>query len=134
MKSKGSPIQDMKPQMQAFIEKRDGLRNPLFVLEVKWKQYDEVFLGNTENLSRGGLFMSTHGAVHVGERFPMEFTLPDHKTKIDCVCEVVWTRQYSSEGTGSEGVGVRFVDLDKKNIKAIEQWIRKQGNSSKKKS
>jgi uncharacterized protein (TIGR02266 family) len=134
MKTKGNPPHRTHPQIQAFIEKREGLRNPLFVLEVKWKRYDEVFLGHTENISLGGLFMSTNHTAHVGEKFPMEFILPDRKTKVDCTGEVVWTRQYSSEGAGSEGVGVRFVNLNAKKIKAIEQWILKQGNRTKKKS
>ena len=134
MKPKGNPPHRTDPQIQAFIEKRQGLRSPLFVLEVKWKRYNEVFLGQTENISLGGLFMSTNHTAHVGERFPVEFILPDRKTKVDCTGEVVWTRQYSSEGAGSEGIGVRFVDLDAKKIKVIEQWIQKQGNRTKKKS
>lgn len=121
-------------QMQAFIEKRQYLRNPLFVLEVKWKHYNKVFLGRAENISTGGLFLSSKRSPHVGERFPMEFILPDRKTKVGCTGEVVWTRQYTSEGAGSEGVGVRFVDLDDKKMKAIEQWIRKQENRPRKKA
>lgn len=120
-------------QMQAFIEKRRFLRNPLFVLEVKWKHYNKVFLGRAENISTGGLFMSSKRSSHIGERFPMEFILPDRKTKVGCTGEVVWTRQYTSEGAGSEGVGVRFLGLDTKKMKAIEQWIRKQESRSKKK-
>lgn len=120
-------------QMQAFIEKRRFLRNPLFVLEVKWKHYNKVFLGRAENISTGGLFMSSKRSSHIGEQFPMEFILPDRKTKVGCTGEVVWTRQYTSEGAGSEGVGVRFLGLDTKKMKAIEQWIRKQESRSKKK-
>ena len=121
-------------QMQAFIEKRQYLRNPLFVLEVKWKHYNKVFLGRAENISTGGLFLSSKRSPRVGERFPMEFILPDRKTKVGCTGEVVWTRQYTSEGAGSEGVGVRFLDLDDKKMKAVEQWIRKQENRPKKKA
>ena len=134
MKPKGNPPQKTEPQIQAFIEKRQGLRSPLIVFEVKWKRYDEVFLGRTEIISLGGLFMSTNHTTRVGERFPMEFILPDHKIKVDCTGEVVWTRQYPSEGDGSEGVGVRFLDMESKKIKAIKQWIQKQENRSKKKT
>ena len=134
MSPKGSPSPKTTGEMQAFIEKRRFLRNPLFVLEVKWKHYDKVFLGHTGNVSVGGLFMSSKHRPHVGERFPMEFILPDRKTKLGFMGEVVWTRQYASEGAGSEGIGVRFVDLDAKKMKAIEQWIRKQEKLSRKKA
>jgi uncharacterized protein (TIGR02266 family) len=121
-------------QIRAFIEKRKYLRDPLFVLEVKWKHYDRVFLGRAENISIGGMFMSSNRPLQVGERFPMEFILPDRKTKIGCTGEVVWTREYTSEGAGSQGVGVRFVDLNAQKMKAIEQWIRKQESHPKKKA
>lgn len=140
MKLKGNPSRkatshsDAGPQIQAFIEKRKTLRNPLFVLEVKWKHYDEVFLANTENISVGGLFMLTDRAVQVGEQFPIKFILPDHITKVNCTGKVVWTRRDSSEGTESEGIGVRFLDLATKEMKAIEQWLQKQGSRSKKKT
>ena len=134
MKAKGTPQEKSEPFVQAFIEKRNTLRNPLFILEVKWKQYDKVFLGRTENLGLGGLFMETGQTLQVGERFPLEFILPDKKTRVNCTGEVVWTRMYSKEGVGSEGAGVRFVDLDSKKLKAITQWIQAQETRSRKKS
>jgi uncharacterized protein (TIGR02266 family) len=118
--------------LQAFIEKRRSLRLPLFVLEVKWKQYDEVFIGQMRNISIGGLFMSAERPLHAGERFPIEFILPDKKTKVSCTGEVTWTRPYASEGSGSEGIGVRFLDINDRKMKAIGQWIMKQEGSKKK--
>jgi len=118
--------------LQAFIEKRRSLRLPLFVLEVRWRKYNKVFIGHTQNISIGGLFMSTERPLHAGERFPIEFVLPDKKTKINCTGEVTWTRSYAAEGAGSEGIGVRFVDLNDQKMKAIGQRIRKQETSKKK--
>lgn len=117
--------------LQAFIEKRRSLRLPLFVLEVRWKKYNKVFIGHTQNISIGGLFMSTERSLQTGERFPIEFVLPDKKTKINCTGEVTWTRSYAEEGSGSEGIGVRFVDLNDQKMKAIGQWIRKQETAKK---
>ena len=134
MKSKGSPRQRSEPQIHAFLEKRKYLRNPFFVVELKWKKYDKIFLAKTENISLGGAFMSTDHPLQVGEQFPLEFVLPGRKTKIDCVGEVTWTRRYSSEGAGSEGVGIRFVNLDARKIKAIGQWIQTQENRPKEKA
>ena len=133
MKSQGSPQKPSEPQIQAFIENREFLRHPLIVLEVKWKEYDKVFLGHSQNISMGGLFMSTDRTLHVGDRFPLEFILPDRKTKILCTGEVSWTRQYSSEGPRSQGVGIRFLDLNTKTVKAIEIWMKGQEKPLRKK-
>ncbi|MEK6684372.1 MAG: PilZ domain-containing protein [Nitrospirota bacterium] len=105
---------------------------PLFVLEVKWKQYDEVFIGQMRDISMGGFLMSAGRSVHAGERFPVEFILPDKKTKVSCTGEVAWTRPYASEGAGSEGIGVRFLNIDDQKIRAIGQWIKKQAVPGKK--
>ncbi|HEY4485980.1 MAG TPA: PilZ domain-containing protein [Nitrospiria bacterium] len=115
-----------KDGIQAFIEKRRSLRKPLFVLEVKWKQYDKVFIGHTNNISIGGMFMSTTRPVKVGEQFPVEFVLPDQKTKIQCTGEVTWTRPYPQGGDGSEGIGLRFVNIDERKLKAIGEWLQRQ--------
>jgi Tfp pilus assembly protein PilZ len=128
------PSSSREDGLQAFIEKRRSLRLPLFVLEVKWKQYDKVFIGQMRNISIGGLLMSAGNSVHAGERFPIEFILPDKKTRVSCTGEVAWTRPYVSEGAGSEGIGVRFLDLDDQKMKAIGQWIKKQAVPKKKQS
>jgi uncharacterized protein (TIGR02266 family) len=127
-----NPLRIQEDGLQAFIEKRRSLRVPLFVLEIKWKKYNEVFIGRMQNISIGGLFMSTERPLHAGERFPIEFVLPDNKTKVSCTGEVTWTRLYASEGAGSEGIGIRFLDLDDRKMKAIGQWIKKQETGKKK--
>ncbi|HUK55424.1 MAG TPA: PilZ domain-containing protein [Nitrospiria bacterium] len=127
-----NPVSPNKDGLQAFIEKRRSLRLPLFVLEIRWRKYNKVFIGHTQNISIGGLFMSTERPLQAGEQFPIEFVLPDRKTKINCTGEVTWTRSYAAEGAGSEGIGVRFVDLNDQKMKAIGQWIKKQETSKKK--
>lgn len=134
MKTKPPTRPSSGPQIQAFIENRQFLRQPLIVLEVKWKRYDKVFLGHSKNISLGGLFVSTDGPVRVGERFPLEFILPDQKTRIACTGEVSWTREYSSEGSGSQGVGIRFLDISSRTMKALETWMKKQETPQKKKA
>jgi Tfp pilus assembly protein PilZ len=124
---RSKPSSSREDGLQAFIEKRRSLRLPLFVLEVKWKQYDKVFIGRMQNLSIGGLFMSADRPLHAGERFPIEFVLPDKKTKVICTGEVTWTRPYASEG-----IGIRFLDINDRKMKAIGEWIKKQESPRKK--
>lgn len=104
------------------------------VLEVRWKKYNKVFIARGANLGPGGIFMSTDRALQVGEQFPVEFVLPDNKTKISCTGEVTWTRPLAGEEGGSEGVGVRFLNLKDRTMDDIGQWIKKQEVQSKKRS
>jgi uncharacterized protein (TIGR02266 family) len=95
------------------------------VLEVKGKRANKVFLAYAENISRGGLFLSSSQSLKVGDRFPIEFVLPDEKTKIRSTCEVVWKKRYDNMGLVSEGMGVRFVDIDPAQKKIIDHWMDK---------
>ncbi len=101
-------------------------RTPFIVLEVQGKHSNEVFLASAENLSPGGLFLSSSKKLKVGGQFPIEFVLPDMKTKIFCTCEVVWKKNYDNLGLASEGIGVRFVDMDPSQKKTISDWVDKR--------
>lgn len=120
--------------LNAVIEKRNALRLPLFVLEVKWKKYSQVFIARSENISMGGLFLATDRPLEIGDEFPVQFVLPDQKTEINCTGQVTWTRRRSGDSAGSEGVGVRFVGLASETKKAVGNWITKQEGLAKKKA
>jgi Tfp pilus assembly protein PilZ len=99
--------------------RRGDARAPIVVLEVKGKAFDKIFVAHADNLGIGGLRLSSNH-LKVGDRFPIEFVLPDMETKIECFGEVVWKKEM---GASSNGVGVRFVDLSSKAKGAIEKWI-----------
>jgi len=101
--------------------RRLATRSPIVVLEVKGKSFDRIFVAHADNLGTGGLRLSSDH-LKVGDRFPIEFVLPDLETKIECCGEVVWKKDM---GASSNGVGVRFVDLSEKAKDAIERWIAK---------
>ncbi|HSG05119.1 MAG TPA: PilZ domain-containing protein [Nitrospiria bacterium] len=122
------------PDIKAFIERRVALRLPICVLEVKWKKFNQVFIAKSQNISMGGLFISTDRSLRIGDQFPVEFVLPDQKTKITCTGEVTWTRMKSSPDATEEGVGVRFLDINGKTKKAIGEWIKKQEAQAKKRA
>jgi hypothetical protein len=126
--SGGSP-----PDIAAFIERRKYLRSPLVILEVKWKQYDRIFMGKAEDLGTGGMKLSTDETLQVGTRFPIEFVLPGDRTAIRCTGEVVWRKIYVDQGEGSEDAGIRFTDLEPKQMRTIERWLAQQKPSSSKK-
>jgi len=101
--------------------RRRAPRVPIIVLEVKGKTFDKIFVAHADDLGTGGLRLSSDH-LKVGDRFPIEFVLPDLETKIECFGEVVWKKEM---GTSSNGVGVRFIDLSEKAKTSIESWIDK---------
>jgi uncharacterized protein (TIGR02266 family) len=118
MKTKGLGV-----QRRRRVDHRRSVRSPLLVLEVKGKHYNKIFVGYTENVSKDGLFFSAKESLKAGDKFPVEFVLPDNVTKLTCTCEVIWTKQFGSSTGSTAGVGVRFVDLDEANKKIIDDWI-----------
>ncbi len=107
------------------INRRQFQRTPFVVLEVQGKRSNKVFMAYAENISQGGLFLSSSQTLKVGDQFPVEFVLPDKKTKVRCTCEVAWKKRYDKMGLVSEGMGIRFVDLDPAQKKVIGEWIDK---------
>jgi uncharacterized protein (TIGR02266 family) len=107
-------------------DRRYWLPSPLLVLEVKGKGYERIFLGYAENLSLGGLMLSTPKRLKPGDQFPVEFVLPDRKTTVSCTCEVVW-RQGHQPGAPPAGVGLRFVGVGSAARKVLDQWVRREG-------
>lgn len=100
------------------------------VLEIKGKYYDKIFVGYAENISHSGLFFSAANPPAVGAMFPVEFVLPDNRTKVQCTCRVVWQHRYTTTGRPSVGVGVEFVDLDHTKRTLIDQWVKRKTPTS----
>ncbi len=126
----GTALKKKKPS-----KKNDGRispRFPLMVLEVRGDHGKKVFLGYAENISLGGLFLSARKPLRVGERFPVEFILPDNKTTVQCLCEVVWRRSYGKNDLISGGMGIKFVDLNDKVRQIIGDWIHQEDKKKKK--
>lgn len=115
-----------KPRPFVPRDRRYWLPSPLLVLQVKGKGYDRIFLGYAENLSLGGLMMSTPKRLKPGDHFPVEFVLPDRKTTVSCTCEVVWRRGNQPDASPA-GVGLRFKGVGPAARKVLDQWVRREG-------
>ena len=127
--AQGTAVKKKAPKK---LEGRVSPRLPLMVLEVRGEHGKRVFLGYAENISQGGLFVSAKMPLTVGERFPVEFVLPDNKTKVRCTCEVVWRRNYGKNDLISGGMGIKFVDLSTQAKQVIGAWIHQEDRRKKK--
>lgn len=105
-------------------EKRFSLRNQLLVLKVKGDDGGNVFFGYAKNISITGMFIASVNPKKAGEEFTIEFTLPKKRKPVQCRCVVEWSRNYNPKSKFEPGMGVRFLDLDKRGHKDIEDCVK----------
>jgi len=83
-----------------------------------------VFFGYARNISRSGFFITTLNPREVGDRFPVEMTLPEPvELTIRCQCEVVWNRNFSKGSPYEPGMGLKFNDLPEGEADIIDAWV-----------
>ncbi|MBI3183582.1 MAG: TIGR02266 family protein [Myxococcales bacterium] len=81
------------------------------------------YVGFSEDISEGGLFVATVAAAEVGDEVEVRFTLPWGEP-IEARGVVRWTRE-PNDGTPDvfPGLGVQFVGLDDRAREAIRGFV-----------
>ncbi len=92
-------------------------------LEVSLESESNFYLGLTENLSEGGLFIATHVLKPMGSRVEVSFKLPHVAEAIKAVGVVRWIRQYSETSDTSPGMGVRFEAISPEQVEQIRHFL-----------
>lgn len=123
-------MQDMNKMEESVSKKipdgRKYLRDPIIVFKIREETDREYFFGYAKNISRGGLFIASINPRPPGETFHITFQIPGTEIKVDCQCEVVWTRPYDSKIKLDPGYGIRFLDLPEETAKAIDYWVKER--------
>lgn len=92
-----------------WAEKRAEVRHDVEV-RVDVSTPHNFYQGFTENISEGGLFVSTYRRLPVGSALVVQVHLDDGEAPVEVTCEVRWTRDDSEDDAG--GMGMRFVSLE----------------------
>lgn len=97
-------------------------------VEVSLQSETNFYVGFSQNISAGGLFVATYDTRPVGERFPVEFELPGRNEVLRCLAEVAWVREYrENDDLGKQGIvpgmGLRFVGLSEEQQTAIAGFL-----------
>lgn len=93
------------------IDRRQELRVSVKV-GVTCSSDSNFFIGFTENISEGGLFLATYDLLPVGEQIELELQLPNHEEPIRTHAEVRWHRRLTDPQNGElVGFGAKFMDL-----------------------
>jgi uncharacterized protein (TIGR02266 family) len=80
------------------------------------------------NLSRGGVFIETAEVMSPGEVLSLEISLPEGPRTVCCSGLVVWVNHPVKPAKPRLpcGIGVRFVDLDPEDLRAIEEFVKRE--------
>ena len=102
-------------------ERRDGDRLGMSV-EVAKASDTNFYIGVTENISRGGLFIVTADMPPVGTTIDLSLRLPDHGQPLRVTGEVRWHRHHGEAGE-APGFGIRFINLGEQAEALIRAFI-----------
>jgi uncharacterized protein (TIGR02266 family) len=96
------------------------------VIAADYPGRDVLLKSRVTNISNNGVFISTPNPMPRGAEFDVTFTLPDSKAPITATCVVRWSTANANDGSPvfSQGMGLEFVKIARKDKKAIEKYIR----------
>jgi uncharacterized protein (TIGR02266 family) len=92
-------------------------------LEVSLESESNFYMGLSENLSEGGLFIATHLVKPKGTKIEVSFKLPHVAEAIKAVGTVGWTREYSETSDAMPGMGVRFEHMAPQHVEQIREFL-----------
>ncbi len=108
------------------LNKRRYLRAPILIKKVKAEQNGRVFFGYAKSISRAGIFIQTINPKDEGERFKLEFQLPNDDETITCMAEVIWKRSYHPLEEYEPGMGLKFIDISEEISAKLDKWANSQ--------
>jgi uncharacterized protein (TIGR02266 family) len=92
-------------------------------VDIGFQSESNFFTGFSEDISEGGLFISTYDFKPIGTTIDVNFTLPSGHTVISQGI-VRWVREVNPIAPDMEpGMGVQFLDLGQQDKSAIELFL-----------
>jgi type IV pilus assembly protein PilZ len=89
-------------------------------LEIVYSSLDTFFYDYAVNISRGGMFIKTDNALHVGSKVNLRFSLPGSDRIIETSGRVKHTVSGKSRTDEPHGMGIEFEGLGDDDRKLIE--------------
>ena len=88
---------------------------------------NNFYTGLTQDLSGGGIFVSTHQLRPVGEHIKVLLTLPGQGETFEIITEVRWLRDITlSRSTDEPGMGLRFLQMTPRARNAVSDFLTKR--------
>lgn len=107
------------------IDKRSKERIPLSEkVNIVCESMEKFITEYADNISLGGMFIKTKNPLPTGTQFNIDLTIGKEGKKITGIGEVVWTKEFSSDGDRRpSGMGIRFIELHGESKKFIKEFI-----------
>ncbi|MBI3397970.1 MAG: response regulator [Deltaproteobacteria bacterium] len=83
----------------------------------------ESFLGNTVNISRGGILIETSHGLNVEEIVFCSFVIPGNSTPINASGKVV--RMLNDSQHGANRLGIKFLDMKEEDKWTIDSYVKR---------
>ncbi len=106
--------------------RRRHLASQIVVRRVKESGNSGVFFGYAKVMGYGGMFVASVSPKSVGEEVELLFKGPDSRNELHCNAVVVWQQEFEPGFKVEPGMGLKFIDLDEKVRKEIDEWVGRQ--------
>ncbi len=128
------PLTDQKPialtQKRSSIpavipdHERRSFNRRMIEVDIGIQSGTNFFTGFSEDISTGGLFISTFDILSVGTKLNINFNLPPNGPVLSLNGEVRWIREYNDAIPDMEpGMGVQFDGIAQESKKAINAFM-----------
>lgn len=111
------------PTASSAAERREYERAELEV-DVDLFGDTNFYTGFSADISEGGIFVETYAQRAVGEQVRIRFSLPNDDQPIEAVTVVRWLRVRNDANDTHPGLGLRFVQIDPKDLARINAFVR----------
>jgi uncharacterized protein (TIGR02266 family) len=92
-------------------------------LEVNLQSDSNFYIGLTENLSNGGIFVATHLVQPIGTAVALTLRLPNRKTPLTLAGRVRWVREFSDLLEVPPGMGIEFESISDTDARSIREFL-----------
>ena len=92
-------------------------------IEVSLESDHNFFMGLTENISEGGLFVCTHRLLEIGSCIEITLALPGPYAPVKLQAIVRWVRIFNVASDTSPGMGLQFLDPPAATTDAIRSFL-----------
>jgi uncharacterized protein (TIGR02266 family) len=108
---------------EPFLEEKEDRQHARANVNGEIDIYSETnfWTGLTMNISEGGVFVATHMLLPMGAMVVLNLTLEGET--IATLGQVRWTRDFCVDSDVPPGIGIQFVNLDKRMLFAIRRFM-----------
>ncbi|SRR6266542_1335624 len=112
----------MAPSLPSAVDGRAHRRFRI-ELEVSLQSDSNFYMGLTQNLSHGGLFVATHLVQPIGTLVEVALRLPTTSTPLSLQGAVRWVREFSIGIEGPPGMGIEFDSVSDGESRVIADFL-----------